>query len=77
MLMAWTESASQATASKEMNGFAQGLVRNWPEVNAAVPLPWSNGLTEGHVNRLKRIKRKMFGRAKLDLLRIRVMASGP
>ena len=77
MLTAWTESASQVTASKEMNGFAQGLMRNWSEVKAAVQLPWSNGRTEGHVNRLKLIKRKMFGRAKLDLLRIRVMASGP
>ena len=62
---------------KDMNGFAQGLLRNWPEVKAAIELPWSNGRTEGPVNRLKRIKRKMFGRAKLDLLRIRVMASGP
>jgi len=77
MLTAWTESASQVTASKEMNGFAQGLVRNWSEVKAAIQLPWSNGRTEGHVNRLKLIKRKMFGRAKLDLLKIRVMASGP
>jgi len=40
-------------------------------------LPWSNGRAEGHVNRLKLIKRKMYGRAKLDFLRIRVMGSGP
>jgi transposase len=60
-----------------MNGFAEGLRRNWPEVRAAVELPWSNGRTEGHVNRLKLIKRKMYGRAKLDLLRIRVLGSGP
>lgn len=35
--------------------------------------PFSNGLLEGHVNRLKMIKRMMYGRAKLDLLEIRVL----
>jgi transposase len=34
---------------------------------------WSNGMTEGHVNRLKLLKRQMFGRAHLDLLRIKVL----
>jgi transposase len=76
-LTAWRDRALQMTATKEMNGFAEGLVRNWPEVKAAVELPWSNGRAEGHVNRLKLIKRKMYGRAKLDLLRIRVLGSGP
>jgi transposase len=66
----------QPTSTKEMNGFAEGLIRNWQEVSAAVGMPWSNGRTEGHVNRLKLIKRKMYGRAKLDLLRIRVLGSG-
>ncbi len=73
----WTERARQATSPKDMNGFADGLIRTWPEVKAAIELPYSNGRTEGHVNRLKRIKRKMYGRAKLDLLRIRVTGSGP
>ena len=76
-LTAWMERASQPESTKEMNGLAEGLARNWPEVKAAVELPWSNGRTEGHVNRLKLIKRKMYGRAKLDLLRIRVLGSGP
>jgi transposase len=76
-LTTWTETAMQSTSTKEMNGFAEGLIRNWPEVSAAVGMPWSNGRTEGHVNRLKLIKRKMYGRAKLDLLRIRVLGSGP
>ena len=76
-LNAWTERASQTLTIKEMKGFADGVIRNWPEVKAAVELPWSNGRTEGHVNRLKLIKRKMYGRAKLDLLRIRVVGSGP
>jgi len=36
-------------------------------------LPYSNGPLEGHVNRLKLIKRSMYGRAKLPLLRARVL----
>ena len=47
-------------------------------VLAALSLPWSNGQVEGQVNRLKLIKRQMYGRAKFDLLRLRVLAySGP
>ena len=45
-------------------------------MKAAIELPYSNGRTEGHVNRLKLIKRKLYGRAMLDLLRIRVTGSG-
>ena len=76
-LTSWRERASQDGLPKEVNGFAEGLSRTWPEVSAAVEQTWSNGRTEGHVNRLKLIKRKMYGRAKLDLLRIRVTGSGP
>jgi transposase len=76
-LVAWHTQASDPGSTKEMNGFAEGLSRSWTEVSAAVTHKWSNGRTEGHVNRLKLIKRKMYGRAKLDLLRIRVTGSGP
>jgi len=76
-LAAWAARATQSTSTKPMHGFAEGLIRNWPEVQAAVALPWSNGRTEGHVNRLKLIKRKMYGRANLDLLRIRVLGHEP
>ena len=41
-------------------------------MQAAVTEPWSNGPVEGHVNRLKTIKRQMYGRAGFDLLRQRV-----
>jgi transposase len=37
--------------------------------------PWSNGPVEGHVNRLKLIKRPMFGRASFELLRRRVLCA--
>jgi transposase len=41
---------------------------------AAIATPWSSGQVEGKINRLKAIKRQMFGRAKIDLLKARVMA---
>src|SRR5262245_2889955 len=47
---------------------AKGLRADDAAVKAAVTLPWSQGPTEGHINRLKMLKRQMFGRAKLDLL---------
>lgn len=42
-------------------------------VRAALEAKWSNGQTEGQVNRLKLLKRQMYGRANLDLLRRRVL----
>jgi transposase len=42
-------------------------------VRAAVTLPWSTGQVEGQINRLKMIKRQMFGRAGFDLLNRRFM----
>jgi transposase len=36
-------------------------------------MPWSNGQTEGQVNRLKFLKRQMYGRANFDLLRLKVL----
>ncbi|TXM96366.1 transposase, partial [Methylobacterium sp. WL64] len=44
-----------------------------PAVRAAIVEPWSNGPVEGQVNRLKLIKRSMYGRAGFDLLRQRVL----
>jgi transposase len=45
-------------------------------VAAALSTPHSNGRTEGHVHRLKLLKRQMYGRAKLDLLRQRLLLTG-
>ena len=53
--------------------FTRGLERDKNAVQAALAEPWSTGPVEGHVNRLKLIKRQMFGRAKLDLLHRRVV----
>jgi len=54
---------------------AKGIQQDFQAVEAALSLPWSNGQTEGQVNRLKLIKRQMYGRAKFDLLRKRVLQS--
>jgi transposase len=49
------------------------LRRDRAAVEAALAQAWSNGQTEGQVNRLKPIKRQMYGRARFDLLRQRVL----
>ncbi len=53
--------------------FANGLRDDYDAVKAGVTLPWSNGPVEGHINRLKTLKRQMFGRASLDLLQRRFL----
>lgn len=57
--------------------FAIGLERDFEAVYNACSMDWSNGQVEGQVNRLKLIKRQMYGRAKLDLLKKRVLFSEP
>lgn len=66
----------QATASDfpEIRGFATGLRADFDSVRNGLTQPWSSGAVEGNVNRIKTIKRQMYGRAKLDLLRTRVLA---
>jgi transposase len=53
--------------------FARGLRDDWEAVVAGLSLKWSQGPVEGAVNRIKMIKRQMFGRANFDLLRRRVL----
>jgi transposase len=71
-LEAW---AGQAEASpvSELRGFSKGLRRDWAAVTAGLTVSYSSGAVEGHVNRIKMIKRQMYGRAKPDLLRKRVL----
>jgi transposase len=57
------------------SGLAAGLRRDLSAVEAAVTVPWSNGQTEGQVNKLKVLKRQCYGRAKLDLLERRLLAA--
>jgi hypothetical protein len=72
-LAEWIDQA-QTAALKETASFATGLLADWNAVAAAVTLKWNSGSTEGQVNRIKMLKRQMFGRAKPDLLRKRVLA---
>jgi transposase len=65
--------AVEASEISELQNFAQGLRRDEAAVRAAMQVKWSNGQTEGQVNRLKLLKRQMFGRAKFDLLKKRVL----
>jgi transposase len=67
----WCESASQHSFFKS---FVQGIRQDFEAVRQAMTSQWSNGQTEGQVNRLKNIKRQMYGRASFELLRIRVLA---
>lgn len=66
----------KASRVRDLTGFAVGLERDRSAVEAALSLPWSNGPVEGHVNRIKAIKRSMYGRAKFDLLRKRILGYG-
>lgn len=68
----WVARATAATTAKELRNFAEGLQKDEAAVCAALELDWSNGPVEGHVGRLKFIKRADFGRAGFRLLRARV-----
>jgi transposase len=61
------ERASQSDLSP-FRRFAQSLREDYDAVKAGVTLSASNGRTEGHINRLKMLKRQMFGRAGIELL---------
>jgi transposase len=68
----WLAQARESGLAK-LARFAQSLEQDLEAVRAALELPWSNGQTEGQINRLKAIKRQMYGRAGFNLLRARVM----
>jgi transposase len=63
----------EASSSPEIRRFAEGIRRDESAVLAAVTQRWSNGPVEGHINRLKTVKRQMYGRAGFVLLRARVL----
>ena len=68
-------SQAQRSEIAELVSFADGVRRDYAAVAAALRLEWSQGQTEGQVHRLKLVKRQMYGRAKFDLLRQRVLLS--
>jgi transposase len=74
MLEAWLDACAVSDVS-DLVTFAAGLRQDYVAVRAALATSWSNGQTEGQVNRLKFLKRQMYGRANFDLLRCRVLHS--
>ena len=71
-LEGWLCQASDSSVG-ELQTLAKGLRKDQAAVMAGLELEWSNGPTEGHVNRLKLIKRQGYGRAGFDLLQARVL----
>ncbi|WP_327260310.1 transposase [Streptomyces sp. NBC_01232] len=56
-----------------LHTFATGLEKDWDAVLQGLSTRWNSGPVEGCVNHIKMIKRQVFGRAKLPLLRKRVL----
>jgi transposase len=69
----WLTQAAQS-ALGPFHRLAKSFRRDLDAITAGLTLPWSTGPVEGHINRLKLVKRQMFGRAKLDLLASRFLA---
>ena len=70
------EALAQWVADAEgslLASLANGIRADLAAVKAALTDPWSNGQTEGQVTRLKLVKRQMYGRGGLDLLRARLV----
>ncbi|HET8911592.1 MAG TPA: transposase [Ktedonobacteraceae bacterium] len=68
----WLHAAFHA-GIPELRAFVKKLRQDQQAVQAGSVLKWNNGMVEGHVNRLKFLKRSMYGRANFDLLRLRVL----
>jgi transposase len=69
---AWLTRATTSGIT-ELDRFARGLTDDCAAVEAGLSQEWSNGQTEGQVNKLKLLKRQTYGRANFDLLRRRVL----
>ncbi len=71
-LTTWLDQLDQSGIAA-FRSLASGIRQDEAAVRAALTLPWSQGPIEGTINRLKLLKRQMYGRAKLDLLRQRLL----
>lgn len=67
----WIEKA-KATRNMALTNFAYGIEKDWEAVQAAIDIPFSNGLLEGTVNKIKAVKRQMYNRAGIKLLERRL-----
>jgi transposase len=66
--------AAEATGEPALRSFVTGLRADQDAVTNGLSLRWSSGAVEGHVNRIKMLKRQMYGRAGPDLLRRRALS---
>src|SRR5262249_60604870 len=73
-LSAWIEEALNSRIP-ELRAFVRGIENDRTVIEAAMSREWSNGQVEGQVHRLKLLKRQMYGRAKIDLLRAKVLSA--
>jgi transposase len=69
----WLAAAGTEPGQPELASFANGIRRDYHAVRNGLTLPWSSGKVEGTVNKIKTIKRQMYGRASLAHLRKRVL----
>ncbi len=70
-LEAWLQRARSSLVAS----FANGILKDKAAVVAAMATPWSNGQTEGQINKFKLVKRQMYGRGNIDLLQARVIGA--
>lgn len=63
-----------AVLQSPIASFGRGVADDKAAIAAAIEEPWSNGQTEGQITKLKLVKRQMYGRANLDLLRARLLS---
>jgi transposase len=71
----WLKMA-EVSAVPEIRSFAAGIRRDQAAVQAALDYAWNSGCVEGHITKIKLAKRAMYGRARFDLLRRRVLLAG-
>lgn len=71
-LRKWIENA-QNCGMQVLEKFAKGISAEQQAVQEAMDCPWNNGLAEGTVNRIKNIKRQMYGRAGFELLKRKII----
>lgn len=71
-LPAWIDDAIETDLTPIVR-FARTLSRDFDAIKTAVEMPWSNGQAEGQINRMKTLKRVMYGRAGSELLRAKML----
>ena len=71
-LDAWIESAKKHNIS-ELQSFVEGIMKDSTAIKNGIVYPYNNGLAEGSVNKIKVIKRIMYGRNSFDLLKAKVL----